>query len=77
VNILKNYKCNLKGLDCANCAVQLENAIQKIDGVKNVSVNFMTGKLIFECNEEEEKEIIKKVKKAIRKEEPDLEVEGI
>lgn len=74
---MKNYKCNLKGLDCANCAAQLESAIQKIDGVENVTVNFMTGKLIFECSEGEEKEIIKRVKKVIRKEEPDLEVEGI
>ncbi len=74
---MKNYKCNLRGLDCANCAAQLENAIQKIDGVENASVSFMTGRLMFDCKEEQEKEIIKKIKKAIRKEEPDIEVEGI
>ncbi len=74
---MKNYKCYLKGLDCANCAAQLENAIQKIDGIENASVSFMTGKLVFDCNEEQEKDLIKKVKKAIRKEEPDVEVEGI
>lgn len=74
---MKNYKCNLKGLDCPNCATQLENAIQKIDGIENASVSFMTGKLVFDCNEEQEKDIIKKVKKAIRREEPDVEVEGI
>lgn len=74
---MKNYKCSLIGLDCANCAAQLENAIQKIDGVENASVSFMTGKLIFDCDERQEKEIIKKIKKTIKKEEPDVEVEGI
>ncbi len=74
---MKNYKCNLRGLDCPNCAAQLENAIQKIDGVENASVSFMTGRLMFDCKEEQEKEIIKKIKKAIRKEEADIEVEGI
>lgn len=74
---MKNYKYNLRGLDCPNCAAQLENTIQKIDGVENASVSFITGKLVFDCNEEQEKEIVKKVKKAIKKEEPDVEVEGI
>lgn len=74
---MKNYKCNLKGLDCPNCAAQLENVIKKINGIENVSVSFITGKLIFDCNEDQEKEIIKKLKKVIRREEPDIEVEGI
>ena len=28
------YKFKIKGLDCANCAAELERAIQKIDEVK-------------------------------------------
>ena len=28
-------------LDCANCAAKMENAIKKIDGVTNASVNFL------------------------------------
>ena len=70
-----NFK--IMNLDCANCAAQLENAIQKIDGIENASVSFMTGKLVFDCNEEQEKDLIKKVKKAIRKEEPDVEIEEV
>lgn len=31
----------LEGLDCANCAAELENRISKVDGVENVSVSFM------------------------------------
>ena len=36
----KVYK--LEDLDCANCAAKMEDAIRKIDGVQDVSVNFMT-----------------------------------
>ena len=64
----------LKGLDCANCAAKLENEIQKIDGVENATVSFMTEKLVFEVIEGEE-DIIKKVKRIIKKEEPDIEIE--
>lgn len=71
----KTFK--LVGLDCANCAAQIENAVQKIEGVENASVSFMTGKLIFECSEENEKEIVKKVKKIVKREEPDVEVEEL
>ena len=66
----------LKGLDCANCAAKLENEIQKIDGVENATVSFMTEKLVFEVIEGEE-DIIKKVKKIIKREEPDIEIEEI
>ena len=71
----KTFK--LVGLDCANCAAQIENAVQKVEGVENASVSFMTGKLIFECSEENEKDIVKKVKKIVKREEPDVEVEEL
>ena len=67
----------LEGLDCANCAAELENRISKIDGVENVSVSFMMQRLTFECNEEIVKEKLKEIKKIIKKEEPDVEVEEI
>ena len=71
----KTFK--LVGLDCANCAAQIENAVQKVEGVENASVSFMTGKLIFECSEENEKDLVKKVKKIVKREEPDVEVEEL
>ena len=67
----------LEGLDCANCAAELENRISKVDGVENVSVSFMMQRLTFECNEEIVKEKLKEIKKIIKKEEPDVEVEEI
>ena len=67
----------LEGLDCANCAAELENRISKVDGVENVSVSFMMQRLTFECNEEIVKEKLKEIKKIIKKEEPDVELEEI
>jgi len=69
----KFYK--LENLDCANCAAKLEEAIGKIDGVKEASVNFMAQKLMVEtdCNMEE---MLQKIKKVIEKVEPDCEVVG-
>ncbi len=72
--MVSNFK--LKGLDCANCAAELERRIQKIEGIKNVSINFMTEKMELEYDENKE-DIIKLVKKIIKKEEPDVTVEEI
>lgn len=66
----------IKGLDCANCAAELERAINKIDDVKEASISFMTEKLEIEYDAEKE-EIIKKVKKVIKKEEPDVTIEEV
>lgn len=70
-------KFKIKGLDCANCAAELERAIQKIEGVDSASISFMTEKMIIECNEEEKTEILEKMKKVIKKEEPDVTIEEI
>ncbi len=67
----------LEGLDCANCAAELENRISKVDGVENVSVSFIMQRLTFECNEEIVKEKLKEIKKMIKKEEPDVDIEEI
>ena len=73
---MKNiYK--IKGLDCANCASKLENAIQKIEGMESVSINFMTEKMILEYNGENKQEMMEKIKKILKKEEPDVKIEEI
>lgn len=67
----------IKGLDCANCAAQLENAIKKIEGVESVSISFMMERMVMEYKEENKEVIMEKVKKTIKKEEPDVKVEEI
>ena len=44
-------KFKIKGIDCANCAAELERAIQKIEGVTEASLSFMTEKLVMEIEE--------------------------
>ena len=67
----------IKGIDCANCAAKLESIIQKIEGVEDASISFMTERLVIEYKEEEKQEIKKKVKKVVKKEEPDATIEEI
>ena len=65
----KTYK--LIDLDCAHCAAKMEAAIQKIDGVTEASVSFLTQKLTVEAEDGRFEEIMKKVVKACKKVEPD------
>lgn len=68
-------KFKIKGIDCANCAAQLELAIQKIDGVDNASISFMTERMVIECADDRKYEVMEKVRKAVKKEEPDATIE--
>ena len=74
---MKKYKFKINGLDCANCAIQLEEALQKIEVIENVNINFMIQKLTFECMEEDKEEALEKIKKIIKKEEPDVTIEEV
>ena len=71
----KTYK--LRDLDCANCAVKMENAIGKLPEVSSVDVSFMTQKMTVEyADGVEEAEALKQIRKIIRRVEPDCEVLG-
>lgn len=72
---MKSYKFKVKGLDCPNCASRLEEELKKLDVICNVTVNFITQKLSFECEEEKLEEAVSKIKKVIKKEEPDMTIE--
>lgn len=71
------YRFKIKGLDCANCAAEIERIIQKIDGVEVASLSFMTEKLEVECDENAKDEIVEKMLKKIRKEEPEVTIEEV
>lgn len=64
----------LEDLDCAACAAKMEDAIRKIEGVQDVSVNFMTQKLKLELEEENYDTIMKEIKKVCKKVEPDCTI---
>lgn len=67
-------KFTLSEIDCANCAAKMEDAINKIDGIEEASINFMAQKLTIECDENRFDEIIEEVKKVIDKIEPGCEI---
>lgn len=68
----KSFKIEV---DCANCANLVEHAIAKVEGVKSVSVSFMTQKMKigFEDGAEVEK-VMKEVEKTAKKIEQDFEI---
>jgi copper chaperone CopZ len=66
---------NLIDLDCANCAAKMEAAIKKIDGVTDATVSYMTQKLTLEAPDEVFDKVLKQAIKAIRRVEPDCEIE--
>ncbi len=65
---------SLEDLDCANCAAKMEAAINKIDGVIEAKVSFMTQKLTIEADEKDFDKILKAAQKAIKKVEPDCRI---
>ena len=73
---MSTHKLSITGIDCANCAANLERHIAKIDGLSNVSINFMGEKLIFDCDDAQYDEMIGKIKAVIDKVEPDAVLGG-
>lgn len=56
-------KLVLEGLDCANCAMKIENGVQKIDGVSACSVNFANKTLTMELVSDRSDDILEQTKK--------------
>ena len=68
----KTYKIEV---DCANCANKMEEAAKNTAGGKNVTVNFMTLKMIVEFEEGQKPEVVmKEVLKNCKKIEDDCEI---
>jgi len=70
----KVYK--LENLGCANCAAKMENAIRKIEGVKDASISFITQRLTIEADEDRFDDIIEKAQNVCRKIEYDCRIVG-
>ena len=71
----KNFK--IKGIDCANCAAHLEEKIKKVEGVECSSISFFTENMVIECREENLDEVMKNIRKLVKREEPDATIEEI
>lgn len=68
----KTFK--MEELDCAHCAAKMEDAIRKIKGVQNVTINFMAQKLILEAEDDLFDDVLRQAQKACKKVEPDCSI---
>ena len=68
----KSYK--LDEIDCANCARKLQDALAKVEGIDDVSVNFMTQKLTLAAADDAFDDVFGRVVALVADLEPDCEV---
>ena len=64
----------LDEVDCANCALKMENAVKKLDGVRSVSVSFLTQKLTLEADDAVFDSVLQNALRVLAKVEPDCRV---
>ena len=67
----KRYKFEV---DCANCAAKVEEAVKKIDGVNDATVNFMAQKMVLDADDARFDEILQEVIAVAKNVEPDCEL---
>ena len=67
-------KFKMENLDCAHCAAKMEEGIKKIDGVEEVSISFMTQKLVIVADDDRFDEIMKKALDAVHKVDSDCNI---
>ena len=64
----RNYR--IDGLDCAHCAAKMEKNVSKVKGVKEVSINFLTTKMMLDLEDENPDEIIAGIEAAVKDVDP-------
>lgn len=68
--MMKKYRYNIINLDCANCARNIEEKLNKNKNLKNVVVNFSTGKISYESADVD----LKKINRLVREIESEAKV---
>lgn len=67
--------CSVIGLDCANCALKLEDKVKSLENVNLANVNFLTEKMTVTIDDNADPDkVFKDIKKACKAIEPDAEV---
>ena len=67
---MKKYEFILKDLDCAACANEIQEKLEKNPKLHNVNVNFAKLKLTYETDEV----TVEEVRKAVKEQEPEVEM---
>jgi len=60
---MTKIKLTIEGMHCASCASNIERAVKKVKGVKDVTVSLMTNKCFVEMENANREEIKKAVGK--------------
>ena len=71
---MKKIQVKITGVDCANCAAKIEDKVQKLNGIYEVSYQFMTQKLTFQCEENDEYHLMHEIEKIVHLIEPDAKI---
>ena len=62
-------------VDCANCANLMEQAANKVDGVKHAAINFMMQEMKVEFERDaDQQSVMERVREACKKIEDDCEI---
>lgn len=71
---MERLKFKIEGLDCANCANELEKSINALEEVSEASISFMTERMIIETETKDTDKLIEDIQKVIKKSEPDVTI---
>ena len=64
----------LDGLDCANCALKIENGVKKIKGITDCSVNFVTKTLLVHTTSDMDEQVLEEAKRKVLRLEPHIRI---
>lgn len=67
----KKFKCEV---DCAACAAKIEDAIRKVNGVNDASVNFLTQKVMIDADDDKFDDVVRQAVRAAKHVEADAEI---
>ena len=62
-------------LECAHCAAKMEDSIRKLEGVNEVSISFMTQKLVLDAEDARFEQILDEAAQICKKVEPDCRIQ--
>ncbi|MBQ3572320.1 MAG: cation transporter [Clostridia bacterium] len=64
----------VENVDCAHCAMKMQQGIEKINGVESAVLNFMTQRLTIEFDETKQERILEEAEKACKKIDRDVKI---
>ena len=60
-------KFAIEGIDCANCAAKMEDAINKIEGINSATINFFAEKITIDTDDTNFDALVDEAEKACNK----------